>query len=100
MELLQRVFDQSSLKARDIPRIKGVQLVGTVDINRQTNEHSWSDELYDFLGLKPGEVEPSHELFLSYVIDEDQPQLITTIDERINGLNHDKYDLFKILTGA
>ncbi len=100
MELLQSVFDQSSLKARDIPRINGVQLVGTVEVNIRTGKHSWSADLYHFLGLKPGEVEPSHELFLSYVIDENQAQLRSTINECFRGLNQDKYDLFKILTGT
>ena len=100
MELLQSVFDSSSLKAQDIPKIKGVQLVGTIDINIHTGQHIWSDDLFHFLGLKPGEIFPNNELFLSYVVDEDQAHLRSAIRECFDGLKSGSYDLFKILNGA
>ncbi len=99
MELLQSVFDQTSLKAEDIPSLRGVTLVGTIDVNIQSKQQFWSDDLYHFLGLKPGVVISNHELFLSHVLEEDRAQLRATIEERYDGLGGEKYKFYKIRTG-
>ncbi len=99
MELLQKVFDQTSLKAKDIPSLKGVYLIGTIDVNIQSKQQFWSDDLFYFLGLKPGEVDAKHELFLSFVLEEDQQQLRAVIEERYDGLGSEKYNLYKIRNG-
>lgn len=48
--------------------------IGSWDWNVLTNQIQWSDMMYIILGLKPGELEPSYDLALSHVHDDDKEQ--------------------------
>ena len=45
--------------------------IGNWEYDAYTDTVSWSDETFRILGFQPGEVEPSQNVFLSKVIDED-----------------------------
>lgn len=45
--------------------------IGSLEVDLQTNQEIWSDELYILLGLLPGAEQPSLDLLLSFVHPED-----------------------------
>lgn len=53
--------------------------VGTWDWNPVTNDLIWSDETYRLMGLTPGSVTPSYELFLSRVHPDDRERINNTV---------------------
>ncbi|KAB1075148.1 helix-turn-helix domain-containing protein [Methylobacterium planeticum] len=57
--------------------IEGAGLTGNWGWNFATNEHVWSPGLFRLLGLEPGMVPPSYDLFLHLVHPEDRASLET-----------------------
>ncbi|MGA9188698.1 MAG: PAS domain S-box protein [Methanosarcina sp.] len=48
-----------------------------------TNEVTWSEQSYRNYGLAPGEVKPSYELFLSFIVPEDRERVDREVQEAI-----------------
>jgi PAS domain S-box-containing protein len=60
---------------------------GTWNINLLNDEHKWSDETFNILGFKPGEVEPSFKNFLQNIHPEDKINVKKIIEETINKID-------------
>lgn len=58
--------------------------VGTWDWNPVTGELIWNDETFRILGLAPGAVSPSYELFLEMVHQEDRKLLDNAVQEALH----------------
>lgn len=69
----QKVLQESERRLRESQRIARI---GSWERNLETNEVIWSDEIYRILGVKPDEVEPSHEWFLERVHPDDRALLL------------------------
>ena len=55
------------------------RLIGSWSVDLATRQLTWSDDFYRVLGLEPGAAEPSDELFLSVVHEEDRPAIVAAI---------------------
>ena len=51
--------------------------------NLAANPLRWSEEVYRIFGYQPGEVTPSHELFLARVHPADRPQIVEAMQEAL-----------------
>lgn len=49
--------------------------VGTWDWHLKTNQLVWSEGIYDLLGLPPWQIEPSMEVWMSFIHPDDRPDL-------------------------
>jgi len=59
--------------------------VGSWDWSVQDDTAAWSDEHYRVFGYEPGEIEPTHELFLGMVHPEDRDKVSTSIEAALEG---------------
>ena len=88
---------------RNEVRLNEAQSVGHIanwEVDMAHNTHTWSDELYNILGLVKGEVEPSTEVFLSMLHEEDANDAAQLIKEQLKQLNDYKMDFrFKLNDG-
>lgn len=60
-----------------------ISQIGSWTWNLITNELTWSEQLYRNYGLEPGEVKPTYELFLSFIVPEDREKVDRGIQEAI-----------------
>lgn len=73
-----------------IRRFRQAEAIGRLgywEVNLLTGESTWSDEAFCIYGLKPGEVNPDYELFLSYVHPEDLEMVKTITGDSMKTLN-------------
>lgn len=71
-------------------RLKNAQQMaqlGDWEADFRTGANTWSDEAFRILGLEPGEVEPSQELFLSFIHPEDIAEAGRIMQEGSESLN-------------
>lgn len=69
---------------------------GSWEEDLRTGKHRWSDATFSLYGLKPGELEPSYQVFLSFVHPDDLTSLKVKIDEILEKRNEGEYE-FRIV---
>lgn len=73
---------ESSLRASEasLANAQRIAQLGNWDLDRNTQQLRWSEEIYRILGERPGTFEPSLEAFLEYVHPEDRELVKTSIE--------------------
>ena len=73
---------EASLRASEasLANAQRIAQLGNWDLDRNTQQLRWSQELYRILGQEPGTFEPSLEAFLEYVHPEDRELVKTSIE--------------------
>ncbi|MEG5042398.1 MULTISPECIES: MASE1 domain-containing protein [unclassified Microcoleus] len=73
---------EASLRASEasLANAQRIAQLGNWDLDRNTQQLRWSEEIYRILGQRPGTFEPSLEAFLEYVHPEDR-ELVKTLIE-------------------
>ncbi len=61
--------------------------IGSWDWNIKQNTLSWSNQTFIQFGLKPGEVEPSYEIFEKFIHPEDRENLNNEVEKALSGEN-------------
>ncbi|MDY9927175.1 GAF domain-containing protein [Methanosarcina sp.] len=92
MQALQRKKEeQERMKAQEalqkneaeLARAQQISQIGSWTWDLVTNELTWSEQSYRNYGLAPGEVKPSYELFLSFIVPEDRKRVCREIEKAI-----------------
>ena len=68
----------------ELNRAQKIAHIGSWTWDIIVDEVTWSDEFYRIYGLAPGEVEPSYELFLSFIVSEDKERVDKEVKEAID----------------
>jgi PAS domain S-box-containing protein len=68
----------------ELNRAQQIAHIGSWTWDILADEVTWSDESYRIYGLAPGEVEPSYELFLSFIMPEDREIVDKEVREAID----------------
>ena len=73
---------EASLRASEasLANAQSIAQVGNWDLDRNTQQLRWSQEIYRILGQRPGTFEPTREAFLEYVHPEDRELVKTSIE--------------------
>ena len=73
---------EASLRASEasLANAQSIAQLGNWDLDRNTQQLRWSQELYRILGQEPGTFEPTLEAFLEYVHPEDRELVKTSIE--------------------
>ncbi len=73
---------EASLRASEasLANAQRIAQLGNWDLDRNTQQLRWSEEIYRILGERPGTFEPSLEAFLEYVHPEDRELVKTSIE--------------------
>src|SRR5713226_2065771 len=66
--------------------IESYDLIGSWDWSFASNDQVWSPGFYRLLGLEPGLVRPSYELFLSLIHPEDRVAIETSVQVKQEGV--------------
>jgi len=66
-------------------RAEHIAHLGSWQFDLATHREAWSDGLYDLYGLQPQEIEPTFEVFLSFVHPDDRERVRLTIDRGFEG---------------
>jgi|GEM_PF-6123441 len=77
--------EKLSFYTQTLNETQSLSNIGSWNWNVQTNEVEWSDMMFEMLGLKPNESEPSYELALSHVHQEDKDTYIQTLEKALSG---------------
>ena len=75
----------------ELARAQKIAQIGSWTWDILTDEISWSDESYRIYGLDHGEVDPTYELFLSFIIPEDRERVNQEVQKAIE--NGHKYNV-------
>lgn len=67
----------------ELARAQQISQIGSWTWDLVTNELTWSEQSYRNYGLAPGEVKPSYELFLSFIVPEDRKRVCREIEKAI-----------------
>jgi PAS domain S-box-containing protein len=59
----------------ELARAQQISQIGSWTWDVVTNEITWSEQSYRNYGLEPGEVKPSYDLFLSFIVPEDRERV-------------------------
>jgi PAS domain S-box-containing protein len=68
-------LDQVIAKEAFMSEAEQLGQFGSWEADLRTGKHRWSDATFSLYGLKPGEMEPSYAMFLSFVHPDDLPSL-------------------------
>ena len=73
---------EASLRASEasLANAQSIAQLGNWDLDRNTQQLRWSEEIYRILGQRPGTFEPTLEAFLEYVHPEDRELVKTSIE--------------------
>ena len=73
---------EASLRASEasLANAQSIAQLGNWDLDRNTQQLRWSQEIYRILGQRPGTFEPTREAFLEYVHPEDRELVKTSIE--------------------
>jgi len=77
-DITERKKTEEELKKKSIEykRAQEIGKIGSFTVDIINGEQKWSDEIFHILGLEPGGVHPSFEIFTEYVHPEDKELLI------------------------
>ena len=77
---------EASLRASEasLANAQRIAQLGNWDLDRNTRQLRWSQEIYRILGQQPGTFEPSLEAFLEYVHPEDRELVKTSIEAALS----------------
>jgi len=98
------IEDQGQKKARkalqeseaELARAQRISHIGSWTWDLMTDEVTWSDESYRNYGLVPGEVKPTYENFLSFIVPDDRERVDKEVRRAIE--TGDKYNvIYKII---
>ncbi|HII79201.1 MAG TPA: PAS domain S-box protein [Methanosarcina sp.] len=67
----------------ELARAQQISQIGSWTWDLITNEITWSEQSYRNYGLVPGEVKPSYDLFLSFIVPEDREMVDREIQKSI-----------------
>jgi PAS domain S-box-containing protein len=68
----------------ELKRAQQIAHIGSWTWDIIADKVTWSDESYHIYGLAPGEVEPSYELFLKFIVPEDRERVDQEVKEAID----------------
>jgi PAS domain S-box-containing protein len=68
----------------ELARAQQISHIGSWTWDLITDELNWSDESYRNYGLIPGEVKPSYDLFLSFIVPEDRERVDNAVRRAID----------------
>ena len=71
---------------------QAIAQIGNWEIDFTQNTHTWSDELYRIFGIKKNEVEPSTELFLSFMHPDDTGFAQRKVQEAFDSLKESSFN--------
>lgn len=77
----KRIEDQLSAKTELLEQAQELAHLGSFDWNLQTNDLTWSDELYRIYGYSPHEIKLTLETFLGHIHPDDVALVKTTIEQ-------------------
>lgn len=75
--------NESALTKQRIARIQNAVALGTWELNLETNELIWSEQVYQIFRVKPETFSPSYEAFMSLVHPQDREDLEQTFNNAI-----------------
>jgi len=84
MRKKQKSIEKSN---RTLSEIQHIAKLGSWELDAKKNKLTWSNEVYNILGLKPQSFEPTYEIFISYVHPDDKERLEKTFIESIEKKN-------------
>ena len=79
----KRAMDALVRSEETFSKAQEIAHIGSWDWDMESNELSWSDEIYRIFGLQPKEFEATYEAFLACVHPEDQKQVIDAVSAAI-----------------
>ncbi|MDM7918058.1 MAG: PAS domain S-box protein [Methanosarcina sp.] len=79
----KRVEEALQKSEMELARAQKVAQVGSWTWDLITDEVTWSEQSYRNYGLAPGEVKPSYELFLSFIVPEDRERVDREIQKAV-----------------
>jgi PAS domain S-box-containing protein len=88
--LIKKISEQSLNMALQIAHM------GCWEWDIQDNSEIWSDELLRIFGYNPGEVEPSHDLFLKSIHPDDRERVLKTLENALASIEQFKVE-FRII---
>jgi PAS domain S-box-containing protein len=84
-DISERKRAEKKIRHNEI-RLKQAQAIAQIsnwEIDLLRNEHSWSDELFSIFGLEVGEVQPSVEVFMSFIHPDDAAHVKQKVKEAL-----------------
>lgn len=79
----KKVEEELQKSEKELAIAQKISQIGSWTWNLITNELTWSEQLYRNYGLEPGEVKPTYELFLSFIVPEDREKVDRGVQEAI-----------------
>ncbi len=79
----KRVEEALQKSEAGLARAQQTSMIGSWTWDLVTNEVTWSEQSYRNYGLVPGEVKPSYELFLSFIVPEDRERVEGEVQKAI-----------------
>ena len=90
---MEESLKKSEQRLLDVQRVANI---GTWEWDSNKNKAFWSDENYRIMGFEPGEIEPSHELFQSFIHPDDEERVFKAADK--SRANHkENNEIFRII---
>jgi len=90
---IEEILKKSEKRLMDVQRVAHI---GTWEWDSNNKKAFWSDENYRIMGFEPGEIEPSHELFQSFIHPDDKERVFKAADKsRANHTNNN--EIFRII---
>jgi PAS domain S-box-containing protein len=80
----KRVEEALQKSEMELARAQQIAQIGSWTWDLITNEVTWSEQSYRNYGLAPGEVKPSYELFLSFIVPEDREMVYREVQKAID----------------
>ena len=68
-----------------LTRAESITHTGSFEVDFLNNKRLWSDGFYRLLGLEPGAVEPSQEIFIQYLHPEDKDDYLKSFQAKLSG---------------
>jgi PAS domain S-box-containing protein len=81
----------------DLAYAQRIAKMGNWEWNLRDNTLNWSDQTYRLIGLEPGSVAPSVEMFNQYIHPEDRPLVEEQLNLAISGGNYRELD-YRVIT--